>query len=127
MANTMTTPGFSGWIQYAGPDSAAARKFYADVVGWNIADMPMQDGSSYPGIMVGDEPIGGFSPQPQDKGSWNIFITVEDVDAATERAKAASAKILVEPVDMPGVGRMATVEDPQGGCISLITYESMQK
>lgn len=125
--NTMTTPGFSGWIEYSGPDAAAARKFYSDVIGWNIADMPMADGSSYAGIMVGEGPIGGFSPMPNDAGTWTIFITVEDVDERTKKAKAAGATVLAGPQDMPGVGRMSTLIDPQGGRIALITYESMQQ
>ncbi len=124
--NTMTTPGVAGWIEYSGPDTAAAKKFYGEIVGWNIADMPMQDGSNYPGIMVGEGPIGGFSPAPSDEGKWTIFITVDDVDGRTAKVKKAGGKVLSEPVDMPGVGRMSTIEDPQGGRIALITYESMQ-
>ena len=53
---TMTTPGNAGWIAHAGPNSAAARQFYGDIVGWKIADMPMQDGSSHSAIMVNDAP-----------------------------------------------------------------------
>ena len=124
---TMTTPGNTGWIAYSGPDSAAARAFYGDVVGWNIAEIPMKDGSSHPAIMVGDGPIGGFNPMPSDKGSWMIYVTVEDVDAAVAKAKEAGGKVISAPTDMPGVGRMSTIEDPQGGRISLITYESMQQ
>ena len=127
MSEHMTTPGNAGWIQFSGPDAAAARAFYRDVIGWNITDMPMQDGSSYPGIMVGDGPIGGFSPMPEDSGAWTIYVTVEDVDGSTQRARDAGANILSGPMDMPGIGRMTTLIDPQGARIALITYESMQK
>ena len=123
---TMTTPGNAGWISYSGPDSAKARAFYADVLGWNIVEMPMQDGSSHPVVMLPGGPIGGFSSMPEDSGSWTIYITVEDVDAATARAKAAGAKLTSGPMDMPGVGRMAHLVDPQGAAFAMITYESMQ-
>ncbi len=122
----MTTPGVAGWIEFSGPDTAAAKKFYADVMGWTIADMPMQDGSGYTGIMVGDGSIGGFSPMPEDAGGWTIYITVTDVDASVNKAKAAGATILADPFDIPGVGRMAKIVDPQGAKIAVITYESMQ-
>lgn len=124
---TMTTPGNTGWVAYSGADPAAARKFYSEVVGWTIAEIPMQDGSSHPAIMVGDDPIGGFMTGTQEKGSWMIFVTVEDVDAAAARAHASGGKVIAEPTDMPGVGRISTIQDPQGGLISLITYESMQQ
>lgn len=127
MANEMTTPGVAGWIEYSGPDAAKAKKFYRDIIGWNIADMPMQDGSSYSGIMVGEGPIGGFSPVPEDQANWTIYVTVDDVDARTAQAKKAGAQIVSGPADTPGVGRMATIVDPQGARVALITYESMQK
>lgn len=127
MSETMTTPGIAGWIQFSGPDAAAAKTFYREVIGWTIADMPMQDGSSYSGIMVGDGPIGGFSPMPESTGAWTIYVTVEDVDGSTQRAKDAGATILAGPVDMPGIGRMTNLIDPQGARIALITYESMEK
>ncbi len=127
MANELTTPGNAGWIQYSGPDANAAKKFYSEVIGWNIADMPMQDGGSFAGIMVGDGPIGGFAPVPAETGAWTIYVTVPDVDASLKKATAAGAQVLDGPTDAKGVGRMATIADPHGARIALITYESMQK
>ncbi len=127
MANEMTTPGAAGWIQHSGPDAAAAKAFYSEVIGWNIADMPMQDGSSFAGIMVGDGPIGGFAPMPSETGAWTIYVTVPDVDACLAKATAAGARVVDGPMDAPGVGRMATIVDPQGARIAVITYESMRK
>lgn len=126
MTNPMQTHGAPSWIGHSGPDNVAARKFYEDVLGWNVIDMPMQDGSSYAGIMVGESPVGGFNPQPSPDGAWTIFVTVDDVDARYRKALDAGATSAGEPMDMPGVGRMATITDPQGASIALITYESMQ-
>ncbi len=121
----MTTPGNAGWIGHAGPDQSAAKAFYKDVLGWTINDMPMQDGSSYSAAAVGETAIGGFSPMPQESASWTIYFTVGDVDAAVATAKARGASVLTPPVATPGVGRMATLSDPQGARFALITYESM--
>ena len=126
MSTSMTTPGVAGWIEFSGPDSASAKSFYSEVIGWTIADMPMEDGHSYAGIMVGENPIGGFSPMPAGQGEWTIYITVEDVDASVGRARNAGGVIIAEPADIPGVGRIAKLQDPQGARIALVTYESMQ-
>ncbi len=126
MSNIMTSPGVAGWIEHSGPDAAASKRFYQDVIGWNIVDLPMHDGSSYPGIMVGEDPIGGFSPMNSDQASWTIYITVDDVDLRTKKAVDAGASLVSGPMDLPGVGRMATIIDPQGAKFALITYESMQ-
>lgn len=121
----MTTLGNSGWIGHSGPDQGKAKAFYQDLLGWTINDMPMQDGSSYSAAVIGDTAIGGFSPMPESDGSWTIYFTVADVDASVEQAEAKGAKVVQPIVDAPGVGRMATLTDPQGARFALITYESM--
>ena len=68
MTNPMQTHGAANWIQHSGSDPAAARKFYESALGWNVNDMPMQDGSAYAGIVVGENPIGGFMPHPAPEG-----------------------------------------------------------
>ncbi|MEO4040902.1 VOC family protein [Hoeflea sp. CAU 1731] len=126
MSNPMQTHGAASWIQHSGSDPAAARKFYETVLGWSVADMPMQNGAAYPGIMVGEAPIGGFMPQPAENGEWTIYITVDDVDARYQSALDKGADGVEAPTDYPGVGRMAKIRDPFGASIAMITYESMQ-
>ncbi|WP_299732184.1 VOC family protein [uncultured Tateyamaria sp.] len=121
----MTAIGNAGWIGHAGPDQDKAKAFYQDVLGWTINNMPMQDGSSYSAVAVGETAIGGFSPMPEDSGSWTIFFTVADVDSSVATATEKGATVLQPPMDMPGVGRMATLTDPQGARFAVITYESM--
>ena len=121
----MTTLGNSGWIGHSGPDAAKAKAFYKDVLGWSINDMPMQDGSSYSAAVVGETAIGGFSPMPEESGSWTIYFTVANVDDAVTKAQAKGANVVAPAMDVPGVGRMATLTDPQGARFALITYESM--
>ncbi|TCD13732.1 VOC family protein [Oricola cellulosilytica] len=126
MSNPMQTHGAPSWIQHQGSDPAAARKFYETVLDWHVNDMPMGDGSSYPAIVVGDTPVGGFYPQPAEEGAWTVYITVDNVDVRFKKAVDAGATPVTEPTSMPGVGRMATIRDPQGGSLALITYESQQ-
>lgn len=121
----MSAIGNAGWIGHSGPDQGRAKAFYQDVLGWKINDMPMQDGSSYSAAVVGETAIGGFSPLPEDDGNWTIFFTVADVDESVATAKAKGAEMIQPAMDMPGVGRMATLTDPQGARFALITYESM--
>ena len=126
MTNLMQTHGAASWIPHSGSDPAAARKFYESVFGWNVNDMPMQDGSAYAGIVVGENPIGGFMPQPVPEGQWPIYVTVDDVDARFKSTLDNGVEGVSEPTDFPGVGRMATIKDPYGAAIAIITYESQQ-
>ncbi len=120
--NPMQTHGAFSWVEFQGQDSAAARSFYEKVLGWTVTDMPMQDGSSYPGILLGEQPIGGFSPKPASTSSWLAYVTVDDVDTRTQAALEAGAKVLAEPFSAPGVGRISVIEDPFGASLAFITY-----
>ena len=124
--NPMATHGAPSWIEHSGKDAAAARAFYEKVLGWTIAELPMKDGSTYHGIMLGETPVGGFSSAPAEQGGWISYITVDDVDARFEAALEAGATALQAPFSVPGVGRIASFRDPAGATLALITYESQQ-
>lgn len=117
-----TTHGAPSWLEYMGPDTASARKFYEDVLGWSVNDMPMGDGTNYPVISIGEEGVGGFNPRPAPRAGWVGYITVDDVDGRFKKAVAAGATPIMEPFDAPGVGRMAHLADPSGAPIAFITY-----
>ena len=44
---------------------------------------------------------------------------VEEIDIA---APPERGRVLLAPTDIPTVGRLATIMDPQGATLSLITY-----
>ncbi len=121
MTDLNTTHGAPSWIEHTSTDTEAARKFYENVLGWAIGEMPMKDGSTYPVIMVNDKPVGGFPPMP-GAGGWLLYITVDDVDARVAKAKSAGATVVREAVTAPGVGRMAAIADPFGAQIAFIDY-----
>lgn len=125
----MTTPfethGAFSWTELMTSDVPAARKFYSELLGWKIRDM---EGSAmqYAVISAGDHDIGGVMAIPaQAKGmpaAWGTYVTVENVDEVAGKVSGLGGKILVPPKDIPGVGRFALIQDPQGATLSLITY-----
>ena len=46
--------------------------------------------------------------------NWMTTFAVEDVDAAAKHAAELGGAVLVEPFDIPTVGRYAVVQDPIG-------------
>lgn len=124
MSEVNTRHGAPSWIEHQGSSPDEARKFYGKVLDWKIDDMPMKDGSSYPGIFVGDGPVGGINPRPSSSGDWLLYITVDDVDRRFEAAVEAGGEAVSEPMTIPGVGRMATIRDPFGASVAFIHYEA---
>jgi predicted enzyme related to lactoylglutathione lyase len=47
-------------------------------------------------------------------------VGVNDPDATVAKAKELGASVLVEPMDIPGVGRFAVLQDPQGAAFGVI-------
>lgn len=54
--------------------------------------------------------------------TWGAYVTMDDVDARAGQAVDLGGRILVEPRDIPDVGRFCVIQDPQGATLSLITY-----
>lgn len=124
--------GAFSWYELMTEDAATAKQFYAELLGWETEDVPMENGT-YTIVKLGDQQIGGIMdipPQAKEMGvppNWGIYIAVDDVDASAARAQELGATALVPPTDIPGVGRYSTIQDPQGAVISIITYEPMEE
>jgi predicted enzyme related to lactoylglutathione lyase len=67
--------------------------------------------------------IGDFAPSPRagERSRWVASVAVPDVDAAARTATQLGGKIVHGPSDIPGVGRVAQITDPQGAELSLLT------
>lgn len=109
------------WYELLTDDPAASKAFYDIVIGWTIEaeasndmDYRMIDSGSGGGAVGGvmrlteEMKAGGARP------TWLFYIGVDDVDASAGKITAAGGKVLMPPFDIPGVGRIAMVTDPQG-------------
>ena len=119
------THGAFSWCELMTTDPEAAREFYTQLFGWGSKAMDMPSGT-YTTLQVGDASIAGLMKIPADaKGmppNWGCYVTVNDVDATCARVKQLGGKIIMPVMEVPTVGRMAVVQDPQGAVLSIITY-----
>lgn len=122
--------GALSWGELMTPDPSAAVKFYEKVLGWRAEEMEMPDGMGKYTVFAtasGKQVAGAMLPPPNVPAGtpphWAIYVTVDDVDAAAEAATEGGGTILLPPTDVPGVGRMCHILDPQNAMIALITYE----
>jgi len=54
---------------------------------------------------------------------WNVYFAVEDVDGSAARAEELGGKTIAPAMDVPGVGRMAMLADPQGALFWVMSGE----
>lgn len=109
------------WHDHMSNEPATASGFYTDLLGWEI-EIYKPGEMDYPMIKANDQTHGGFGPaQGGAPAHWLGHALVEDVDEAALRAEAAGGKVLAPAMDIPEVGRMAVIADPQGAALSLFT------
>ncbi|HEU4532500.1 MAG TPA: VOC family protein [Polyangiaceae bacterium] len=124
-------PGEFSWHELYTTDHEAAFAFYHQIVGWGrLGEIDMGPMGKYVLWGRGDQQLGGMmtmspgmkSPDGRDlPPSWMYYITTDDLDAALARAKARGARVLTEPMEVPGGQRIVNLLDPQGAAFSLVS------
>lgn len=110
------------WYELMTTDTAGAAAFYSHVVGWTARDSGMP-GLSYTLFYAGEAMRAGMMAIPEESAgmppAWIGSIHVDDVDATAARLVAAGGTVHRPAWDIPGVGRLAVVADPQGAVFYL--------
>lgn len=119
---TMTThaPGTFNWPELMTTDTDGAKKFYTALFGWKFNDNDMGEQGTYTiftrdGVDVAS--LCRLQAEQLQQGvppNWGTYVTVENADAATAKAKSLGGTVLMEPFDVMEHGRMAVIQDPQG-------------
>ena len=115
----MNSPGDFIWYELLTEDASAASSFYGRILGWTVRDAA---GSvrGYRIIGTGQSDVGGMMEIPPDAKArgmrpiWLGYVAVDDVDAAAAKIVAEGGTQQMPPTDIPGVGRIAMLADPQG-------------
>jgi len=122
---TSHPPATISWIDLATSDQAAAKDFYSALFGWEYEDMPAGEGVVYSMAKHRGRSAAAISPQRADEAAqgipphWNVYVTVEDVEATAGKAADAGGQVLAAPYDVFDAGRMAIIADPSGGVLCL--------
>lgn len=115
-------PGEFGWSELLIPDVTAALSYYRKIFGWKKrGEVDMGPMGVY--TIYGDDArdLGGMMPLPKEIPwpVWNYYVEVADIDEAIARAKAKGGKLVHGPHEVPGGGRAAQLQDPQGCAFAL--------
>ncbi len=110
-----------------------AIEFYRHVIGWTTQayDFQGNEGPAYTMWMAGDVPVGGVMQFDREMmgdlpPGWTAYVQVPDVDASLRQAVELGGSVIAEPMDIPTVGRMAGLADPQGAVIWLLAPGSSE-
>lgn len=113
------------WYELMTNDADAAQTFYGAVVGWSAASAGENE-LDYRLFSMNTTNVGGLLPlttamtESGARPCWMGYICVDDVDHAAAGISKAGGTIHMPPQDIPDVGRLAFVADPQGAMFYIM-------
>jgi predicted enzyme related to lactoylglutathione lyase len=119
---TSTLLGRPLWYELMTTDSKAAEPFYRDVIGWSSAPF---EGSPQPYTMFsrsGNVPVAGLMTTPEGMNAppfWAMYVGVPKLEEAAAHIKRLGGKECSPVIDVPTVGRMQMMSDPQGAAFYI--------
>ena len=102
------------------PPSPSSRSLF----GWTKSDLDMGEMGTYSILEAGGASFGGAMSMDPSAGHPSHFIGYiycEDVDAIAARAPELGGQVPYPPMDIPGVGRFAVLQDPMGAHFSALS------
>jgi predicted enzyme related to lactoylglutathione lyase len=119
------------WYELGARDIDAAVKFYKELARWGTMTQDMGDqGVYYIFQLEGQDVGGGYQMSgPQFEGvppHWMPYVWVDDVDAVVAKAGQLGGKVIAPAMDVPNVGRMAFLQDPQGAHFAVFKGKEHQ-
>jgi predicted enzyme related to lactoylglutathione lyase len=122
---TQHLPGTFSWPELSTTDQKGAVAFYRAIFGWGVNEVPIGPNDLYSLFQLnGGDVAAGYTMREDERKvgippHWNNYVTVDNVDAATARAKELGATVLAPPFDVMDSGRMSVLRDPTGAVFQL--------
>jgi predicted enzyme related to lactoylglutathione lyase len=108
-------------VELATTDIDKAKSFYRSLFDWQLNDMDMGGGTIYTMINVGEGTGGGIMKQmiPNAPSAWLAYVQVDDIRAATDKAKSLGATIMRDVMEVMDAGSLSILRDPTGAMLGL--------
>ena len=108
-------------VELMSTDVGKAKAFYGQLFDWKLEDMAMGPSDTYTIIKVGDGTGGGLlkNPEPGCPSFWLAYVLVDDIGAATRKAKSLGATIFKDSIEVSEMGWLSIITDPTGATLGL--------
>ncbi len=122
-AQLVDEPNTFCWNELYTDDLHTVERFYTSLFGWNSKHATTSNNAKLVELYNGERPTATMMEIQPEWGptspAWGVYFAVADCEATVEHAKGLGAKVVLEPRDIPP-GRVAVLQDPQGGVCSVI-------
>jgi uncharacterized protein len=115
-------PGTPSWVELSSADTDASATFYGELMGWTATEPgPVEETGGYRMFQQDGQSVGGLMHHMQEgqPTAWSTYISVADADDTASKVKDAGGSVIVEPMDVMELGRMAFFADPTGAVFGI--------
>lgn len=107
-------------VELSTTDLGQAKTFYGKMFDWKMEEIPMT-GGAYTMIAVGEGTGGGMMKQlvPGAPSAWLPYVLVDDIKAATQKAKSLGAVVMKDVTEVMEMGWLSVIIDPTGAMLGL--------
>ena len=126
----MAKAGAFAWSEHLSTDRAASVRFYEEVVGVETETAGEEYPVQYSTVLVGDKAVSGIMQMPDrmiEEGvasEWYVYFQVADFDESAGYVQKHGGRLMAEPDDITGFGRMVVARDPQGADFCIVQPET---
>jgi predicted enzyme related to lactoylglutathione lyase len=108
-------------VELSTTDLDKAKSFYQSMFDWQLNEADVGGGMTYTMIGVGEGTGGGMMKQmvPGAPSAWLAYVQVDDIEAATAKAKSLGATIMRDVMEVMDAGWLSIIIDPTGACLGL--------
>jgi hypothetical protein len=114
-------PGTPSWVELSTPDPDASAAFYRDVLGWSATEPGGAETGGYRMFQSDGKAVAGLMGHMQEGQPtvWATYVSVADADDTAQKVTAAGGSVMVAPMDVTDLGRMAVFADPTGAVFGV--------
>jgi hypothetical protein len=112
--------GTPSWVDLSTPDTEGSGKFYSALFGWTKNDLGPEAGG-YSMFTKDGKNVAGIGPVMSESqpAAWMTYVSVDNADDTTNKVKASGGSVIVDPMDVMDVGRMAIFTDSTGAAFAV--------
>jgi predicted enzyme related to lactoylglutathione lyase len=109
------------WTDLMTSDAEGAKAFYGELFGW-VAEEPSPDFGGYFNFRKDDVRVAGCMgdlPSFVVPDVWAAYLRSADAQATVDATQARGGEVVLGPIAIDDLGRMAVIADPQGARIGV--------
>jgi uncharacterized protein len=119
---TSYAPGTPCWVDLATPDIEAAERFYGELFGWEIPELPNSaEMGGYRRAKLGGRDVAGVMPLMQEgqPPAWSTYVSVDEAEVIGRAIQENGGTMVAAPMQVDAYGRLALFTDPEGAFFGI--------